>query len=106
MKNKKQKARRLRRTRSEMESLLKKFERSKGASVKEFCRRHELGEGAFYNFRKKYRQQLPMAGGPEQFIAIESAVRPEGQAERLFAEVNGIRLYQPVTAEYLKSLCL
>jgi hypothetical protein len=103
MKKEEQKARRLRRTHSELESLLKEFESSKDITIKEFCRQHQLGEGTFYNFRKRYRQHSSKADRTGKFIAITS-VSQERVAERLFAEVNGIRLYQPVTAEYLKSL--
>jgi len=94
-----------RRKHAEMESFLKQFEKSTGLSVKDFCREHNLAENSFYSFRKRYRQRSskePTSVG--RFITLE-ATGPMAASDRLFAEVKGIKLYQPVTAEYLKLLC-
>jgi hypothetical protein len=93
-----------RRKRQEMMSLLRAFEKTNGITVKEFCRQHHIGEGTFYNFRKRYQQSRSKSASPSGFIAIAPSTTREQYTDRLFAEVKGIKLYQPVTAEYLKSL--
>lgn len=92
----------MRRTRQQITQLLKEYDKSPGITVKEFCRKHQIGEGAFYSARKRHRSQNadPRKSG---FIAIQPAPANEA-AGNLFAEVKGIKLYQAVPAEYLKTL--
>ncbi len=66
---------------------------------------HKISEASFYTARKRHRRQLISNQQSSGFIAIArpTATEPGGS---LFAEVNGIRLYQAVPAEYLKALVL
>jgi hypothetical protein len=92
----------IRRSRQQITQLLKEYDKSPGVTVKEFCGKHQIGEGAFYSARKRYRSKIvePRKSG---FIAIRPAPANEA-AGNLFAEVKGIKLYQAVPAEYLKTL--
>jgi hypothetical protein len=92
-----------RRNRQEMSQLLNEYEKAAGVTVKAFCELHQINEGAFYSARKRQRAQSPSKGKSTGFVEIRQAV-PEGRTNRLFAEVNGIRIYQAVPAAYLKSL--
>jgi hypothetical protein len=85
------------RAESEIRELLA-AQRQSGLSVKSFCLRHSIAPGSFHNWKKRYEVQgLPAAN--DAFAAVQVGV-----AGGLFAEVNGIRLYQPVSAGYLKEL--
>jgi hypothetical protein len=94
-----------RRNKAQMLELLQEFDKNHGLSVKNFCSLHEITEGAFYAARKRYRSKSKSKQKPSGFIAI---AQPSFKASSavLFAEVNGIRLYQAVSADYLKALIL
>lgn len=94
-----------RRNRQELITLLKKFEKSEGVTVKAFCALHNIGEGAFYSFRKRYYHKTAKPEKHTGFIKIKPTAA-EGRPGLLFAEVKGIKLYQPVCADYLKTLAL
>jgi len=92
----------IRRTRQQITQLLRAYDKSEGITVKDFCRKHDISEGAFYSARKRHRPKNaePRTSG---FIAFQPPAAKES-ASVLFAEVKGIRLYQAVPAEYLKTL--
>lgn len=91
------------RTREQILQIVAQYEKSHGLTVKEFCRLHGISEGSFYSFRSRYgfkHQSKNKSGG---FIAITAPVLKDSTSS-LFAEVNGIRIYQAVSADYLKTL--
>jgi hypothetical protein len=92
----------IRRTRQEIAQLLTEFDKSQGMTAKDFCRKHQISEGAFYSARKR---QASKKGDSRKsgFIALPPPAGKE-RSGVLFAEVKGIRLYQAVPAEYLKTL--
>jgi hypothetical protein len=92
-----------RRSRQELAALLKEFEKSEGVTVKAFCALHNIGEGAFYSFRKRYYHKNAKPDKAAGFIHIKPT-DGNGRPGVLFAEVRGIKLYQPVPADYLKTL--
>lgn len=87
-----------RRTRQQIRELLDEYEKA-GCTVKEFCRIHGINQGNFHKWKSRSKEapkdKLP---GFTKLQVIPST------ADRLFAEVNGIRFYQPVSAAYLKEL--
>lgn len=94
----------VRRSKDQLLELLKAFEKNPGMTVKAFCLHHKITEAAFYTARKRYRMAHASKKNVSGFIALTSpATTATGS---LFAEVNGIRLYQAVPAEYLKALVL
>jgi AcrR family transcriptional regulator len=91
------------RTREKILQIIAEYEKAHGLTVKDFCQRHGISEGSFYSFRSRYgfkNQSKKKAGG---FIAITTPMLKES-SNALFAEVNGIKIYQAVPADYLKTL--
>jgi hypothetical protein len=92
----------IKRTRQEVAQLLREFDKSQGITAKDFCQKHQISEGAFYSARKRQRSK----NEEPQKSAFIPLPPPAGKERSgvLFAEVKGIRLYQAVPAEYLKTL--
>ena len=92
-----------RRGKEQILELLSKYDQSPKMTVKSFCKLHQISEACFYSWRKRYRSWATSLSKQPGFISI---ARPafKDPACSLFAEVNGIKLYQAVTADYLKAL--
>ena len=88
------------RSRSVILGLLKEQQES-GISVRSFCAARSIAEGSFYGWKKRYGREGTVVNDKD-FARIQVVAAPGG----LFAEVNGIKLYQPVSAAYLKELAL
>ena len=89
--------RRVRRSAEEIIHLLTEFEKA-NVSVKEFCATHNISRASFHKWQSRYKSKEPIAGFVP--LQIASLIAPAV----LFAEVKGIKIYQPVTAAYLKEL--
>jgi hypothetical protein len=94
-----------RRSKIQVLELLRKYDKSPGMTVKAFCKLQQISEVSFYAMRHRHRSQVTSKPSSPGFIAIERPVFKE-PAGSLFAEVNGIKLYQAVPADYLKALVL
>ena len=92
-----------RRTKTQILELLRAYDKNHGLTVKAFCQRHKVSEGAFYTARKRFRSTGISPQQRSGFIAIAQPASKEPTGT-LFAEVNGIKLYQAVPADYLKAL--
>lgn len=92
-----------RRNKEQILELLSEYDKVHGTTVKAFCKRHQFSEGSFYSARSRYRPTDISKPQSSHFIAIASPAFKE-PASTLFAEVKGIKLYQPVPADYLKAL--
>jgi hypothetical protein len=91
------------RTREQILQIIAQYKKAEGLTVKEFCRQHGISEGSFYSFRNRYglkQQSKHKSGG---FITITAPMLKDS-TNALFAEVNGIKIYQVVPADYLKTL--
>ena len=86
------------RSKSEIRDLLAQQQQS-GLSVKFFCDDRGIPAGTFHNWKKRYCSE-PEPINIEAFTRLQPDRLPVG----LFAEVNGIKLYQAVSAGYLKEL--
>ena len=85
--------------RSEEEILKHLADQEEGEfSVKEYCEMMEINEQTFNSWVKKYR------GREEEKGFAHVQIIPSSPKQELFAEVNGIRLYKEVSAEFLKAL--
>ena len=85
----------------EILTLLDEFDKS-NLSIKEFCELSDISEATYYNWKNKFRKFDKKNDAPG-FATLQ--ISHEQVAEYgLFAEVNGIRLYQAVPAAYLKEL--
>lgn len=83
--------------------LLAEYEKSHGLTIKQFCQQHGISEGVFYSYRSRYRSKSKANENSGSFIAISAPPLRESTCT-LFAEVNGIKIYQTVPADYLKTL--
>lgn len=66
-------------------------------SIKSFCAAHSIAEGTFHNWKHKYGSGSPQE--PAGFATLQVIPEPG-----LFATVGAIKIYQPVSAAYLKEL--
>jgi hypothetical protein len=93
-----------RRNVAEIKLLLEDFARS-GMTVQSFCNQHNIGQSTFHKWQSRYKGRQTQTAS-KAFADIE-IVSGEAQAlPALFAEVKGIRIYQRVSAAYLKALLL
>lgn len=75
--------------------------RQSGLSIQAFCVEKNIATGNFHRWKKQYCLEAIAAPAIGGFSSLQIEQGPTG---RLFAEVKGIRLYQPVSAAYLKEL--
>ncbi len=73
-------------------------------SIKEFCIENNIAPASFHNWKKKYNGSRSRGATQPGFTTL--GVRPSAAVAGpgLFAEVNSIKIYQPVSAAYLKEL--
>jgi hypothetical protein len=87
--------------------LMEEFEKNDKLSAKRFCEHHSMANNTFYYWLKRYRGRHSETAVSKGFIPLvvktTSSYSTAGSS-CLFAEVNGIRIYQAVPAEYLKTL--
>jgi hypothetical protein len=74
-------------------------QRKSGLSIQAFCNRHGIASASFHNWKKKF-SAVDLSSTVPGFTPLQI----RAASASLFAEVNGIRLYQPVSAGYLKEL--
>jgi hypothetical protein len=89
-----------RRSRQQILHLLSTF-RASGSSVKDFCSAHNISKGTFHKWQSRYQNQAVVRSSPSAFAQVDIC---PGPSSLLFAEVNGIRIYQPVPATSFKEL--
>lgn len=89
-------------TRDQISEIIARYDKKNGFTVKEFCKRNGISEGSFYSARGRQRSFAKSSRKKTGFIAIGTS--PSPQSATLFAEVNGIKIYQAVPADYLKDL--
>jgi hypothetical protein len=75
--------------------LLQEQSRS-GQNIKAFCAAQGIAEGSFHNWKHRYGSEADASSG---FATVQIIPEPG-----LFATVGGIKIYQPVSAAYLKEL--
>jgi hypothetical protein len=92
-----------RRSRQQIQELLRLFSKS-NVSVKEFCRDHNIHPANFHKWRARYKSKVVSNPKSPGFSSIDIIAAPPNTFPQLFAEVKGIRVYQPVSAMFLKEL--
>ena len=94
-----------RRTVIQINQLLDEFEKST-MSVSEFCIANDVCRATYHKWCSRYRspgsKKLMSAG----FASLDITPSAGLGYATLFAEVRGIKIYQPVTAYFLKELIL
>lgn len=95
--------RRAGRSSNEIKALLQSFEQS-GDDIKTFCQAHNIGVSTLQKWKSRYGKKEEALAAQDGFIPLHIVSPASNNAEGLFAEVKGIKLYQPVAASYLKEL--
>lgn len=93
---------RTRRNKQQIQDLLKEFEQS-NLSAKDFCKKHQISRPNFHKWKSRYNSKRIFKNKNAGFATVEVVDLP-GALQSLFAEVKGIRIYQPVSASFLKEL--
>jgi hypothetical protein len=91
---------RTRRTRQQISALLAKY-KSSGLTVADFCEGQQIHKSNFYKWVSRY-QEKKKSKKIQRSAFAKVQIAPSQSV--LFAEVDGIRIYQPVAASYLKEL--
>ena len=87
------------RTNQQILQVLDEFKRS-GLTVVDFCKQQHINVGNFNKWKSRYMSASVTNNQKSGFAKLNIAT----SSTTLFAEVNGIRLYQPVSASFLKEL--
>ena len=95
-----QQSKRSRRSTAEIRQLLEDFRQS-GLTAMEFSKSIGITEGAFQKLRSRHGEKPTVE--QRGFVNLHPVSSP-GNERGLFAEVKGIRIYQTVSAQYLKEL--
>jgi len=83
-------------------SILDEYNKS-DLSIKAFCIDKNIAQASFHNWKKKYSKSVARADKPAGFASLQ--ITPVAATESvLFAEIKEIKIYQWVTAAYLKEL--
>jgi transposase-like protein len=102
---------RIQRTEKEKLDLIEQWEQS-GLPILTFCRQHHFSDSVFHSWLNKYRRHHKKTPTPESdFIALPitaPSTMPQDHCS-LYAEIilkggSHIRFYQPVSADYLRTL--
>ena len=83
-----------------MFKMLDDYEKS-NLSIKAFCFEHNIAPATFYYWKKKYNSSPLNQPTQSGFAALQITT---SSTAAIFAEVHGIKIYQWVTAAYLKEL--
>ena len=94
-----------RRTVIQINQLLDEFEKST-MSVSEFCIANDVCRATYHKWCSRYRTSRAQKNAGAGFTTLEITSSPGSGYATLFAEVRGIKIYQPVTADFLKELIL
>lgn len=93
---------RIRRSKTQIIELLKEFEVG-DLRIPAFCNLHMISKTTFHKWQSRYKgeHEHKQAIGFAKLNVTAPILEPPAL---LFAEVAGIKLYQPVAASYLKQL--
>jgi transposase-like protein len=83
-------------------NILAEYKKSK-LSIKTFCLEHNIASATFHNWKKKYSKRSVKPAKVTRFAELQ-ITSPATTGTPLFAEVKEIKIYQWVTAAYLKEL--
>ena len=84
-------------------NILSEYKKS-NLSVKAFCIKNNIASASFHNWKKKYSNSRTSRAAHAGFTTLRITPSAPVAGPGLFAEVNSIKIYQPVTAAYLKEL--
>lgn len=97
-------AKRSRRSSKQVQELIQQYEQS-GLGVKQFCQMHGLSAAGFYKMRNRYQNKAKVKAKTSFIpVALTSTSTTSSRPASLFCEVKGIKIYQVVSATFLKEL--
>jgi len=89
-------------SKQQIQDLLNEFEKS-NLTAKDFCKEHHISRPNFHKWKSRYRSKSTSRQKASGFTTLDLVdVTPVSAG--LFAEVKGIKIYQPVSASFLKEL--
>ncbi len=97
------KNRRARRTHEEIKQLLEEFKKG-DEKISNFCELHRISNTTFHQWQSRYNIEAPNNVTSTSFTKLKIRTPELQHSSLLFAEVHGIKFYQPVAAYYLKEL--
>lgn len=87
-----------------MKEIVSKYAAS-GKTVTQYCAANKIKEKTFYYWLRKYRKTNTTILTKPTILPINiDSISIQGESQPLFAELLGIKIYQPVPAEYLLTL--
>lgn len=84
-------------------NILGEYEKS-SLSIKAFCAQQNIASASFCNWKKKYKSMASARTVKGSSFATLQIMAPVAEQPALFAQVKEIKIYQPVSAAYLKEL--
>jgi hypothetical protein len=97
---------RVRRSQEQIKQLLSEFEDGDN-NVSKFCGLHKISNTTFYKWQSRYKKEKVKNSRPVGgFSKLKVHAPYPDLSPGLFAEVRGIKIYQPVAASYLKELAV
>lgn len=94
-----------RRTIDQILVLLDEFENG-DVSLTEFCSTHDICKATYHKWCSRYKNKKEKQGELNGFTTLQITTPKNSNTAVLFAELRGIKIYQPVTASYLKELAI
>ena len=92
-----------RRSKSQIQELLHEFEHST-LSPKDFCKKHSLNIGSFRKWKSRYGVKQFSKKNSSGFSTLDVISSNQQSSLSLFAVVDQVKLYQPVSASFIKEL--
>lgn len=93
----------VRRTTAQIYALLDEFEKS-NVGIPAFCATHNICKATFHKWCSRYKTKPEKHSKATGFTTLQITDERSTGTALLFAEVRGIKIYQPVVAAYLKEL--
>ena len=99
----------VRRTEQQKQDLIDQWEKS-GLPIKTFSEQHQFSDSIFHSWLNKYRRNKKTLPAEKSFLPLQITGSPlvsavaHPYAEIITANGNQVKLYQPVTVDFLRKL--
>lgn len=99
----------IKRTEQQKLDLIDQWEKS-GLPIKRFCEQHKFSGSLFHSWLNKYRRNKKALPAEKSFLPLQIAGSPlvtadaYPYAEIITANGNQVKLFQPVTVDFLRKL--
>ena len=99
----------VKRTLQEKLDLIDQWEKS-GLPIKTFCEQHKFSDSLFHSWLNRYRRNKKASPAEKSFLPLQISSSPlvtadaHPYAEIITANGNRVKLFQPVTVDFLRKL--